>query len=646
MNEIDFSFNLLDDPWVPVLNHDGEFHRSNLVDFFRQAQQTRTFAVSNPMDRFALARFATILLVWLAREKLRAAPAAWPDLLERLLPALEQHRPEFHLFGEGTRFYQANLTAENERVPVGYLFHEIPTGTNIAHFLHVWAEPARVCPACCVLGLLRLPVFTTVGGKGYSPGLVRADSCFSLAWHRDLAATLLANAVRLVEVIDNGAPCWHDWDSLDRTQPLRALAIMTAAPRKVRLCSPERTDRCTLCGQRAPVVEHMRRTTDFVLPKPPVEEFTDPMVVSKEKGIAKPAPKELNDIGSSKFLREEPPLEAASAPRQWRVAFGCDQAKFISIYESWRTVAPAASLDGEEGKPRRFSTKTLAKTLGPERIRGKSQLINDIVGKRLDYIRTHRLLHAWRFGLPHHYVENEQPALSSHHRALELMFFLNGTVHPLPFTLAAAKAACVGGSTSEEKGGEKPVPKSTRAFVEELCGHVKNGELALLRSQAQRDLATSVLAYDLFTGLWWPLRRNDPRVPERASAWQLIKLYSFIPVAQDPSPSRRLAEHLRRLWKAASDERERARLGRRYDQLFASRHGELEARLREALLMVVNAKRREGALPALDWEELLESLRTTEWPQRRNAWMATIVRQSPDKASKTQNPEQTRRSSQ
>lgn len=73
-------------------------------------------------------------------------------------------------------------------------------------------------------------------------------------------------------------------------------------------------------------------------------------------------------------------------------------------------------------------------------------------------------------------------------------------------------------------------------FIDALTG-LKAGDLGRLRALAGQPLDASVDAFDLFAGLWWPLRQRSARAPRRTVAWLVAKLYAFAPVPHAPGVS-------------------------------------------------------------------------------------------------------------
>lgn len=147
----------------------------------------------------------------------------------------------------------------------------------------------------------------------------------------------------------------------------------------------------------------------------------------------------------------------------------------------------------------------------------------------------------------------------------------------------------------------------TESFIRRL-EELKEGERSRLRRLAGWPLDETVPGFDLFTGLWWPLREKNPRAPERRSAWLVAKLFGAFPLKPVRDRQAWLARMLGRCERALPNEFDRKRFRRRFDALLLSELSALEPHLSWALSTVrdaVGQKRAEG----LDWARLLDDLR-------------------------------------
>ena len=155
---------------------------------------------------------------------------------------------------------------------------------------------------------------------------------------------------------------------------------------------------------------------------------------------------------------------------------------------------------------------------------------------------------------------------------------------------------------------------STQAFIRNL-ETLNPGALSLLRRSQGQPLDRAGPAFDLFTGLWWPLREISPRAPQRWCSWLVAKLYGSFPLA---SSQRHLAQIVgavepgRGKPRTKSIQRDRDRFRFRFDTLLTcpDEAERLEPHLRWCLQQI---KDRSPRQTDIDWVQLLNDL--CDWHQ-------------------------------
>lgn len=142
----------------------------------------------------------------------------------------------------------------------------------------------------------------------------------------------------------------------------------------------------------------------------------------------------------------------------------------------------------------------------------------------------------------------------------------------------------------------------TAEYIKRLS-ELQDGERSCLRRLAGKPLDATLQGFDLFTGLWWPLRQKSPAAPRREPSWLVAKLYcSFsIPHIQGgeelPSVLGRCEPY------DPPDFKARKRFRDRFDALLCSSLLSLEMHLRWALGEVDKA-----GVKGIDWTQLLDDL--------------------------------------
>ncbi|MCB5229104.1 MAG: type I-E CRISPR-associated protein Cse1/CasA [Candidatus Cloacimonetes bacterium] len=238
-------YNLLYEKWLSVLREDGVYDMIGINDALKEATSLQ-LAANNPMDRFAAFRFLLTVGYWcyINTEQPpipgQALPHEWQDWLDK-------NSQYFELFHDKHRFWQDD---NRDRLrPVTDLIHEIPTASNFWHLNHVTDYKDGLCPACCAKGLLRLPIFTTAGGRGIGAGINGTPPFYYIWMGKNLAETIELNWKPEENM---GTPAWLLPQSQNESTSLPLLEGLTWTPRKVYLYGPEnRGDRCALCGAMA-----------------------------------------------------------------------------------------------------------------------------------------------------------------------------------------------------------------------------------------------------------------------------------------------------------------------------------------------------------------------------------------------------------
>ncbi len=154
----------------------------------------------------------------------------------------------------------------------------------------------------------------------------------------------------------------------------------------------------------------------------------------------------------------------------------------------------------------------------------------------------------------------------------------------------------------------------TQKYVEVLT-RLKAGELGLLRQHAGESLDETVDAFDLFAGLWWPLRQKNQFAPRREVAWLIAKLYAFCPIPQAPGYT--IAQQLGAYRPGKQPERDR--FEQSFDRMLLLPVRNIELTLRWALDWVAVTDAR------LDWVKLTNDLSWWDRERTRAKWAVQFI---------------------
>jgi len=351
------NYNLLEEKWIPVLYHDGKWDRVGIRKALEDAGRIRQIAATNPMDRVAILRFLLALLYWCrgsppdgANSNLGGSfPSDW-------FSRLDKNKDCFNLLGEGNRFYQ-DRGAQRNRAATD-LLQEIPTGNNFWHFRHSTDKADGLCPACCAMGLLRLPMFSVSGLPDLKAGINGTPPVYVTPWGMSLLDTLCANWVTRGQL---GDPAWTKSDiRITPGEEVTLLTGLTLLSRRVWLHDPSAPPgMCNGCGAKEEAL--IRTCESQTAGKQENDQWSDPHVVYLDKTPRKAArAPDLAAAGKFRMDRPWPALLARlvetgkfgfgnKSTSLLIVGFATDQAKNIDVWERTIIIPPAASLSNASG---------------------------------------------------------------------------------------------------------------------------------------------------------------------------------------------------------------------------------------------------------------------------------------------------------
>jgi hypothetical protein len=268
------NYNLLVEPWIPILWTHGKPGRVSIRTALIEAGRIRQIAASNPMDNVALLRFLLAVLQWckpcLTGEdcaRLESAVGIPDDWVKEKLGSEAQPNPAFDLLGATQRFYQDLKLPKDHHRPIGDLLQEFPTETKVAHFRHVRDGQYGLCPSCCALGIVRFSAFANAYGHGIYPSAVNGPApAYAIPQRRTLLQTLLLNCPENASV--RREPPWL-CDEAPSEANLDIVTVFAWRSRWLWLDDPGSKDElCSYCGRPARLIKRLAFTGGW---KPPFQ---------------------------------------------------------------------------------------------------------------------------------------------------------------------------------------------------------------------------------------------------------------------------------------------------------------------------------------------------------------------------------------
>lgn len=274
-----YSYNLVDQPWIPCLLEQGRVQELGLRDVLARAPEAVDLAGENALVDTAIFRLLLAVLhrVFGPGEE----PEGWEEIWEqRAFPLgkldgyLEHWRARFDLFGAEHPFYQERHPEASEKSVIS-LAYELASGNNATLFDHhyedggVTLSPARAARALLVAHSHGLGGLSPVSGERFTDGpaargitfLVQGDSLFETLM-LNLLPYPADDVMRSDPSVD--APAWERDDStlMDGGTPRGYLDYLTWQNRRVLLLPEEGPDGL---GVRRMVLGPGRRLDEGIL---------------------------------------------------------------------------------------------------------------------------------------------------------------------------------------------------------------------------------------------------------------------------------------------------------------------------------------------------------------------------------------------
>lgn len=193
------SFNVLDEPWIPVVTLDGTKELLGIRDTLSRASNLREISVVSPLEEFSVYRFLSVFLMDALRPKrtstikrLLKEGCFDMDRIEDYISLCENEGVSFDLFDEDRPFMQSAYVKEwdKEPKPISAIDCFLPSGNNHLHFEHGEAEAKAVSVDKAVRLLLTIQQFCTAAAQGYPSGVNASPPYFGVVKGENLFETL------------------------------------------------------------------------------------------------------------------------------------------------------------------------------------------------------------------------------------------------------------------------------------------------------------------------------------------------------------------------------------------------------------------------------------------------------------------------
>lgn len=198
------SFNVLTEPWIPVIRLDGSRDELGILPCLEHAHELREIRDPSPIIEFGLYRIlvAFVLDALVLAEKrpgdaidLRTLLKAERFDTDSLRRYAEFCGDVFDLFHPERPFLQTAMQVARAEAfgPVEQLYHEVGAGSEAVHWHHSAAGTLALTENEAARALVAVSPFMKQGGRGYSPSVNGSSPLYVLPLGRTLFETVVMN---------------------------------------------------------------------------------------------------------------------------------------------------------------------------------------------------------------------------------------------------------------------------------------------------------------------------------------------------------------------------------------------------------------------------------------------------------------------
>lgn len=238
MTDTTESYNVLNEPWIPVRNPDGTIRELGIYEVLARAHELDEITDSNIMIEYGLYRLLITFLLDALRpqdvadlEDILAAGRIDMAKIDTYIEACRNEGITFDLFDKEHPFLQVPYKRDYEKKkgPVTAIDHTIPKGNNHVHFVHQGKNPATLSFAQAARHLPVMQLFCPMGGRGYPVG-INGTPYYTIIRGRNLFESLVyslpeEDAFHNLD-LDNPPVCWRTGIGENADKELLTTSIM------------------------------------------------------------------------------------------------------------------------------------------------------------------------------------------------------------------------------------------------------------------------------------------------------------------------------------------------------------------------------------------------------------------------------------
>jgi len=253
-----FSFNVLDEPWIPVETSDGEFKPLGLRDVIYDAHKLRGILGYSPLLSYGMHRILIAFLIdaFLPSEEkdirnLVKKGSFDKNTVEDYIKKCNSNGERFDLFNVNKPFLQTAFKDEEKIKPdyITKLFEDIPSGNSHIHFNHTLEDTHFFSPAECIQALCSQGAYAINFGRSAHFGINKHPPIYFLYSGENLFQTLTLSMVNVSDYSDfpdTPLVAWREETDVKEDVEMRTISLLhglVSMPRRIQFIPENLNDK-------------------------------------------------------------------------------------------------------------------------------------------------------------------------------------------------------------------------------------------------------------------------------------------------------------------------------------------------------------------------------------------------------------------
>ncbi len=251
-----YSFNVLNEPWIPIELSDGSVEYRGILGVLKNAHKIRRVCAASPLVSYSIQRILIAFLIDAFRpneisdiSELIEEGYFNKSIIDAYVTNCNKDGERFDLFNEKHPFLQSpsdDYSEQDKKTIAAKLFLELPVGNNHTHFWHGLEDSYSFSAVECLQALCTFTAFATYEGRSCFFSINGIPPIYFLYEGKNLFETLAGSMISRSEhqelSLDEPPVIWRSNVKIPVSEKIARVSLLhglTSMPRRITLIPKE-----------------------------------------------------------------------------------------------------------------------------------------------------------------------------------------------------------------------------------------------------------------------------------------------------------------------------------------------------------------------------------------------------------------------